>query len=339
MNCSIVCFGTTEMNDWSDIRGHEQIKNDLRQLLAEKKLPHALLFTGMEGVGKSLTAEILAKALFCSGENPPCGSCPSCRALDSNNHPDFYYLEPEGKSNTIKIEQIRQMQSKIALSPYLADRRVVVIDSAECMNETAQNSLLKTLEEPTGDVVFILVTANRELLLPTILSRCMRIYFAPLPENEIELILRHKYNIEEKRAALIARLSGGSMKQALSFVDDDSLALCGSALDFMFSDLQAADIWRLSDDFSGMDRAKVKQWADFLQMIVRDLLLMKAKADDSLLYNGNKKDKLDSLAADFSLNRLFCCQELIENLAVRLNSNADVKLMMQDFMLKWRDMK
>ena len=328
------------MNDWSNIQGHEQIKNDLRQLLAEKRLPHALLFTGIEGIGKNLTAKVLAKVLFCSGEKEkPCNICPSCRAFDAKNHPDFYYLEPEGKANNIKIEQIRQMQSQIALSPYLADKRVVIINDAETMNEAAENSLLKTLEEPTGDVVFILVTANKDLLLPTILSRCMKLYFAPLSEDEIKIILKSKYAVNEDKATVIAKLSGGSMKRAISFLDDDNFNLCQNAMDFLSKDLNAKDIWQISDEFSAMDKAKIKQWADFLQMIIRDLLLLQAGADDNLLYNRDKKDVLDKLIVNFSLNRLFNCQNLIENLVKRLSSNADLKLMMQDFMLSWREQK
>ncbi|MBM6760390.1 DNA polymerase III subunit delta' [Megamonas hypermegale] len=327
------------MNDWSNIQGHEQIKNDLRQLLAEKRLPHALLFTGIEGIGKNLTAKVLAKVLLCSGEEKPCNICPSCRAFDAKNHPDFYYLEPEGKANNIKIEQIRQMQSQIALSPYLADKRIVIINDAETMNEAAENSLLKTLEEPTGDVVFILVTANKDLLLPTILSRCMKLYFAPLSEDEIKIILKSKYAVNEDKATVIAKLSGGSMKRAISFLDDDNFNLCQNAMDFLSKDLNAKDIWQISDEFSAMDKAKIKQWADFLQMIIRDLLLLQAGADDNLLYNRDKKDVLDKLIVNFSLNRLFNCQNLIENLVKRLSSNADLKLMMQDFMLSWREQK
>ena len=311
----------------------------MRQLLAEKRLPHALLFTGIEGIGKNLTAKVLAKVLLCSGEEKPCNICPSCRAFDAKNHPDFYYLEPEGKANNIKIEQIRQMQSQIALSPYLADKRVVIINDAETMNEAAENSLLKTLEEPTGDVVFILVTANKDLLLPTILSRCMKLYFAPLSEDEIKIILKSKYAVNEDKATVIAKLSGGSMKRAISFLDDDNFNLCQNAMDFLSKDLNAKDIWQISDEFSAMDKAKIKQWADFLQMIIRDLLLLQAGADDNLLYNRDKKDVLDKLIVNFSLNRLFNCQNLIENLVKRLSSNADLKLMMQDFMLSWREQK
>ena len=129
------------------------------------------------------------------------------------------------------------------------------------------------------------------------------------------------------------------MKRAISFLDDDNFNLCQNAMDFLSKDLNAKDIWQISDEFSAMDKAKIKQWADFLQMIIRDLLLLQAGADDNLLYNRDKKDVLDKLIVNFSLNRLFNCQNLIENLVKRLSSNADLKLMMQDFMLSWREQK
>ena len=162
---------------------------------------------------------------------------------------------------------------------------------------------------------------------------------APLSEDEIKIILKSKYAVNEDKATVIAKLSGGSMKRAISFLDDDNFNLCQNAMDFLSKDLNAKDIWQISDEFSAMDKAKIKQWADFLQMIIRDLLLLQAGADDNLLYNRDKKDVLDKLIVNFSLNRLFNCQNLIENLVKRLSSNADLKLMMQDFMLSWREQK
>lgn len=146
------------MISWQNIYGHEQIKADLQLLLQENKLPHALLFSGIDGIGKLLTAKMLAKSLLCCNlqqGNMACGYCNSCKMFDEQNHPDFYYLEPEGKTRKlIKIEQIRQIQAKIALSPYLSDKQVVIINDAQYLNDTAGNSLLKTLEEPIGRSVF-----------------------------------------------------------------------------------------------------------------------------------------------------------------------------------------
>lgn len=109
------------MISWQNIYGHEQIKADLQLLLQENKLPHALLFSGIDGIGKLLTAKMLAKSLLCCNSqqgNMACSYCNSCKMFDEQNHPDFYYLEPEGKTRKlIKIEQIRQIQAKIALSP------------------------------------------------------------------------------------------------------------------------------------------------------------------------------------------------------------------------------
>ena len=114
-----------------------------------------------------------------------CVHCESCRALADDTHPDYYVAEPEssGKAaRSIKIEQIRALSAEIGLVPKLSGRRVVLIDDAERMNEAAQNSLLKTLEEPTGDVVFVLVTSARQALLDTIVSRCLLMPFERFPD-------------------------------------------------------------------------------------------------------------------------------------------------------------
>ena len=172
---------------WQNILGHEKPIARLRTLLAENRLPHALLFAGPDGVGKLRVAQALAAAILCenAGERP-CGRCPQCRALQQDTHPDYYELHPEGKAiKTIKIDAIRQVQTEAARLPLLAKKRVIVIDDAESMNEAAENSLLKTLEEPTGAVHFILVTRAKSSLLDTILSRCMHVGFGSIPETEL----------------------------------------------------------------------------------------------------------------------------------------------------------
>lgn len=249
------------MTIWQNIYGHEQIKTDLQLLLQENKLPHALLFSGIDGIGKLLVAKVLAKSLLCNNfkqGNMACGYCNSCKMFDEQNHPDFYYLEPEGKTRKlIKIDQIRQLQSRITLSPYLSDRQVVIINDAQYLNDTAGNSLLKTLEEPIGEVFFILITSNKDMILPTILSRCTKIYFAPLSYKEVAKILQQKIQIEEDKAKIIARLSSGSILKAMQFIDDDALALRQKALDCLKKDFSIKQIWSFIDDISTFDRNKI----------------------------------------------------------------------------------
>ena len=324
------------VNTWQDIIGHEQIKQDLQILVAEKKLPHALLFAGIDGIGKKLVAKILAKTLLCNTHNLE-DNCTSCRAFANEAHPDFYYLKPDGKMvKTIKIEQIRKMQESISLSPYLSDKRVVIIDGAESMNEVATNSLLKILEEPIGQVYFILLSANKEKLLPTILSRCMKLYFAPLSANEVTAILAKTQNIDEQKAQIIAKLSGGSIKNALNLLTEEMVNLRDKAVDFLTALISAKKIWSLSEELSLLDREAVKIWALHLQMMLRDLLVLKAnnEVDDELLYNSDLRAKLQD---GCEVNLLFKRLNLVDELIKKLDSNADVKLMLQKFMLQWRN--
>jgi len=169
--------------------GHAATVAHLKKNIAEEKFPHAVIFSGEEGVGKRLVAEICAAALLC--ENPvdgsPCGKCENCHLVAARTHPDFYVVEAEETktARNIKIGQIRALQAEAALRPINSARRVVIIDGAELMNNAAANCLLKTIEEPPSQTIFILLTASRSNLLMTIRSRCMTINFDKLPAAQI----------------------------------------------------------------------------------------------------------------------------------------------------------
>lgn len=324
---------------WQNIKGHEQIKQDLARLLSMNRLPHALLFTGEEGIGKAMTARMLSKALLCrSGSSfEPCGTCPSCRAFEEGSHPDFFCLQPEGSGavKMIKIEQMRQVQAALALSPYLSERRAVVIDGAEFMNDTAANSLLKTLEEPQGEIYFILVTANKDKLLPTVLSRCTKIYFAPLKNEEVASILQAKGSVERDRAEVIARLAGGSAGRALDFIDSGALELRGKAASILSGRLSDQQILDISAELSALDRIRIRQWASFVQQLLRDAMLQSAGAAPEMLCSSDMQDELSD-AVQLGKSRLLKKTELALQLARRLNSNADARLIIQNFLLQWR---
>ena len=205
---------------WENILGQREPKRRLRRLLETDRLPHALLFSGPEGVGKRRTAEALAAALLCSSPaaGHPCGTCESCRAFSRGIHPDFFFVVPEavGKgARSIRIEAMRALGSALARPPELAPRQVALIDDAQRMNEAAANSFLKTLEEPTGDVVFLLVTGMRAALLDTIVSRCLEIPFGPLALPELSEVLR-RHGVEAEEAAALAALANGSAGRALA---------------------------------------------------------------------------------------------------------------------------
>ncbi|WP_231036315.1 DNA polymerase III subunit delta' [Pectinatus sottacetonis] len=327
--------------DWQKIVGHEHIIDSLQRMVKDENMPHALLFFGMKGIGKYLTARILAKALLCEKNDGPCGHCSSCNAFSHGVHPDFFVIKPDGKTvKMIKIEQIREMRLNISLAPYLADKRVIIIDNADTMNETAANGLLKTLEEPIGKVFFILVASNREKLLPTILSRCMQIYFAPLKKNQIRQIL-YKRGIAEETARSLCSLSGGSVEQALALYENGGLESRLSAFAFMQNIFKYTDedIWKKTDDLSSFTKEKFSEWVFYLQMFWRDMIILQQKNNDVELYNSDIKNDLLKQSSFWDISCIFTAIEYADEVQKRLISNADLRLIIEAFMIKLRDLK
>lgn len=163
--------------------GHqESAVSFLREALRQNRLPHALLFLGPSGSGQIDVALALAQALFCKAKknNEPCGSCVDCHQAGRRAHPDLVWLEPEEDTRVIKVEEIRALISRTHLKPLQASSKVFVIDRADCLNDTAQNALLKTLEEPEGSAYFVLISYAAEKILPTVRSRAQHLNFNPV---------------------------------------------------------------------------------------------------------------------------------------------------------------
>lgn len=158
----------------------------LQQQIAQQRIPHALLLHGTEGSGKQQFAEALAEQLLCETPAPSreaCGECASCKLLQAETHPDLIQLQPEEGKQVLAVDQVRSMVEEFGYTPQIAQRKVVLLHPAERMNVNAANSLLKTLEEPPGEAVMILVSHTPARLLATIRSRCQQIAF-PLPTEE-----------------------------------------------------------------------------------------------------------------------------------------------------------
>ena len=194
----------------------------LRNVLERRRIPSGLLFWGPGGVGKRLAALEFAKALNCLNlKTDACGECLSCRKIAHGNHPDLHTLAPVKKSRNIDVEAIDGIIEAASLRPYEGRWRVFIIQDAERMREPAQNHLLKTLEEPVGKSVFILVTEHPQWLLPTIRSRCQRVRFGALrPETVVEILQRER-EVSPEEAGAVAALSGGQMDRAFDLLDTD----------------------------------------------------------------------------------------------------------------------
>jgi DNA polymerase-3 subunit delta' len=197
---------------FENLIGNDNVKELLTHMVQQDKITHSYLFLGPSGIGKTLFAEEFAKMILCLEKEKYCGKCKSCLQFNENNQPDFILIEPE--DGTIKIDTIRQMQSKILEKPIISSKKVYIIKDADCMTRESQNCLLKTLEEPPAFITIILVASNESLLLNTIRSRCMKVLF-----NKIENEVLAKYLQENNIASDVSNQNldafGGSIKKAI----------------------------------------------------------------------------------------------------------------------------
>ena len=202
--------------NFNEIIGNNDVKNNLEAICKLNKIAHSYIFVGIQGIGKKLIAKEFSKKILCLKEQNGCNYCKSCLEFETENHPDFKIIVPDGKN--IKIEQIRDIQSKIYEKPIISFKKVYIIDDADLMTKEAQNCLLKTLEEPPNYIVIILIVSNESNLLNTIKSRCIKITFDSLKEEELKKFLNQE-NIDNK----ILKRADGSIKKLIHIKENIEL--------------------------------------------------------------------------------------------------------------------
>ena len=170
---------------FDNIIGNDENKKSLTNIVENNNFLHSYIFSGDVGVGKFTLAKEFAKAILCSDtENKPCNRCKSCESFESSNNPDIIIIDEQ--EDVIRTEQIKSVAKSVLEKPILGNKKIYIVNNAENMTKEAQNSFLKTLEEPPEYVIIILITSNENLLLNTIKSRCIRIQFNKLSDNEIK---------------------------------------------------------------------------------------------------------------------------------------------------------
>jgi len=221
---------------FDNIIGNDKIKQELSNSVKSNKYSHSYLFVGTPGIGKKLIAREFAKMILCEANEKYCNKCKSCLEFDSGNNPDFNEITPEGAN--VKIDQIRQMQSKVSEAPIISQKKVYIIDDADLMTKEAQNCLLKTLEEPPEFVTIILIGSNESNFLSTIKSRCITIKFESLNTIEISDYLKNNFP-DENISGNIIEASNGSIGKALILKDKQDLY---QSIDTIFNNIEYLDL-------------------------------------------------------------------------------------------------
>ena len=305
---------------FKDIRGNDAVISFLKESSGAGRVANAYIFSGPGGIGKKLSALAFAKAVNCLSPNEglSCDRCPSCKKIDSSNHPDVFVVTPEKKGATTKIDDIRVVIKDNGLKPYEAKVKVYIIDEADSLTEEAANALLKTLEEPSAASMLILITERSSRLLPTIRSRCQIVNFFPLDTAIVEEILTASHNIDGVKARALSRISCGSPGKALELEDND------------FFDKREKIIKALSSDtFSGLDfdktpRPDLRAVLDIMLTWYRDILVM--KAGDGRLVNVDKKELISIEAGRIGFAKLDNILKRIMLTQAYLDQSANPKL-------------
>ncbi len=335
------------LHRFSAIRGHRAQVTALSRLIVRGKPGHAYLFEGPEGVGKDVVAQALLARLACTRPDPesaePCGQCPSCSAFARGDHPDVTRLERDGA--TIKIDQVRNALKRLRYEPVVGAIKGLIVDSAELLREEAANAMLKTLEEPSGKTVFILVTSKPQLLLDTIRSRCQVLRFAPLAPDDVASLL-----VAEGRPEELARpasaLAEGSMTLGRTLCDPSRMAFVDHVVEFALRlGLQApseaaafveglgsrlAGIRPDEGDAKGKDlvRADLPWILEILRSAWRDALMVATGMPADALPHARVAIGLRALALRVDAGRIVAAIDATQKLEDKLVLNPNPKLAM-----------
>lgn len=204
---------------FENIVGNEKNKELLSQIIENDNVSHSYMFIGQTGIGKFLFAKEFAKAILCTSDHAPCNNCKSCIQFENNNNPDIFILD---EKDIIKNEQIKELIKQTLEKPIESKKKVYIINNSENMTKEAQNSLLKTLEEPPEYITIILITKNENLLLNTIKSRCTKIKFNKLQKEELLKILKDKFNYNAVNNEFLD-IFDGSIEKALNIQGKESI--------------------------------------------------------------------------------------------------------------------
>ena len=325
--------------------GQDRAVTLLQRNLERGSVAHAYLLVGPPHVGKMTLALELAQALNCEAAEPPCGECDPCRKVASGKHADVQVigLSSNGNSNDkprteISIDQVRDMQHSSNLPPFEGKHKVFIIDGAELMSNEAANCLLKTLEEPSEGVIFILLTANDSVLPDTVVSRCQRLELRPLPTSQVETALSERRSLESDKTGLLSRLCHGRLGWALTAADDDSLLqrrdqLMERLLEVIRGDneLRFDYAAQLAAQF-GQNRGSVQEVLDLWLDWWRDLLLVKLGSTDTIT-NIDHEAELDEVGWGYSLAQIRAFIDSIQAAGEQLGQNANPRLVLEVLML------
>lgn len=355
-------------SNWDTVIGQERVKQALRAAIQHRRLAHAYLFLGNEGVGtEALTVEFARTLLCVRQQTEACGECSSCKKVDVLHHPNLKLIfplpggdsdnndddSPEAdlveeirrqtaekarnpyfhieipKAKFIRIKSIREIKKEASLSSTEVGKKIFIIFDADAMNDFAANSLLKILEEPLEDVYFLLTSSRKDAMKETIVSRCQQIQCSLLTKEDIVNALITREKIDSSRAMLIASLAGGSYTQALELLNNDLQTYRDSVVSFLRAALGAYPS-KIFDDHDEYISGNRKAEAEQLLRMLHVWMrdALVLREGSALVFNIDQEKDLTSFVGKFSQKNLEACIAAVERALELLRRNVYLPLVM-----------
>ena len=328
------------MIGFSDIIGHEGVVLHLQNAIQSDKVSHAYLFSGEAGSGKKTISRTFAAALQCEkGGTEPCMVCDSCKKAIGDSHPDIIFVKHE-KPGSISVDDVRsQVVYDAAIKPYYSRYKIYIIPDAELLTVQAQNALLKTIEEPPEYVVIMLLTKNADMMLPTILSRCVRLDLKVVDDATIKKYLMEHLHVPDYQAEIDASFAHGSIGRAEEAAGSQEFAdVTENALRLLKNSGQM-QVFEMTEEIKKLasSKEKLEDYMDVFQFWFRDVLLFKAARDaDKLVFKQEIYD-IRQQARERSYENLENILEEIEKTKVRLRANVNQELALELLFLTIRE--
>jgi DNA polymerase-3 subunit delta' len=322
-----------------NILGHEWAAEMLTQHILRGQVRHAYLMTGPDGTGRRSLALRFAQALNC--KQPPaqgefCGICRTCQQIERMQHADLAILTPEEDSRTIKVEQVRELQHSLSLSPYEGGWRVALLPDFQQATDSAQNALLKTLEEAPPKVILLLTADVAENLLPTILSRCELLRLRPLVIDVLARALHERWQVPEEQAKLLAHLSGGRPGIAIGLNNDaDAFERRSGWIDdvFLLLENNRRERFAYAKEISA-DKERLPNVFEVWLTLWRDVLLA-VSGSHAPLVNQDRQAEVAQLAQRYDLVTVRERISALEQAISQLDANLNARLLTENLLLDW----